>query len=48
MLAENLSRDVSKASAISFGGNWNQAASHRLEQSAALKAVTTKGLGLSL
>jgi hypothetical protein len=47
-LAENLSRDVSKASAISLGDNWNRVAPHPLGQSAALKPVTTKGLGLSL
>ena len=45
-LAENLSRDVSKASAIDFGKS--PVASVSLEQTAAIKQTPTAGLGLAL
>lgn len=48
-LAENLRRDVSKASAINFGKNQNPEATVGLEQAAtATKRTPTSGLGLAL
>ena len=47
-LAENLSRDVSKASAIDFGKSQIPVASIGLEQAPALKKGVGIGLGLSL
>jgi ATP-dependent exoDNAse (exonuclease V) alpha subunit len=47
-LAESLSRDVSKASAIDFGKNQSPVASVGLEQAAALKKTPAAGLGLAL
>jgi ATP-dependent exoDNAse (exonuclease V) alpha subunit len=47
-LAESLSRDVSKASAIDFGKAQNPVANGRLEQTAALKNTLAPGLGLAL
>ena len=47
-LAESLSRDVSKASAIDFGKSQSQVASSSLEQAAAVKPSPATGLGLSL
>jgi len=48
MLAENLSRDVSKASAIEFDPNRNLIAHAALEQGTALKPTPSAGLELSL
>ncbi|HEX4029193.1 MAG TPA: MobF family relaxase [Terracidiphilus sp.] len=47
-LAENLSRDVSKASAIDFGKGHSPISSVGLEQSGALQKTAAFGLGLSL
>jgi conjugative relaxase-like TrwC/TraI family protein len=48
-LAENLSRDVSKASAIDFGKNQSPVVSAGLEQTAAaVKQTAAAGLGLAL
>jgi conjugative relaxase-like TrwC/TraI family protein len=47
-LAESLSRDVSKASAIDFGKSSTPVASVGLEQAAAIKQTPATGLGLSL
>ena len=47
-LAESLSRDVSKASAIDFGHSQSPVASVGLEQAAALEKTPTAGLGLAL
>lgn len=47
-LAESLSRDVSKASAIDFSTNRIPVASDGLEQGAALKKTAAAGLGLAL
>jgi len=47
-LAESLSRDVSKASAIDFSKGQSPIASVGLEQSAALKQTPAAGLGLAL
>jgi conjugative relaxase-like TrwC/TraI family protein len=47
-LAESLSHDVTKASAINFGRRLSPIASVGLEQTAALKTTLGSGLGLSL
>jgi conjugative relaxase-like TrwC/TraI family protein len=47
-LAESLSRDVSKASAIDFGKAQSPVANVGLEQTAALKYTPAAGLGLAL
>jgi conjugative relaxase-like TrwC/TraI family protein len=47
-LAERLSRDVSKASAIDFGQRRNPVPNAELEQSSAPKMTQTTGLGLAL
>jgi hypothetical protein len=47
-LAESLSRDVSKASAIDFGNSHSPVASVGVEQAAALKKTPAAGLGLAL
>jgi len=47
-LAESLSRDVSKASALDFAKAQDPAAHAGLEQAAALKKTPTPGLGLTL
>jgi conjugative relaxase-like TrwC/TraI family protein len=47
-LAESLSRDVTKASAIDFGQSHSPVASVGLEQAAALTKTPAAGLGLSL
>jgi conjugative relaxase-like TrwC/TraI family protein len=47
-LAESLSRDVSKASAIDFGKAQSPVANVGLEQTAALKNTPAAGLGLAL
>jgi len=47
-LTENLSRNVSKASAIDFGKNHNPVVSVRLEQATALSKAPAAGLGLAL
>ncbi|SRR6266568_994185 len=47
-LAENLGRDVSKASAIDFGMNRASVASVGLEQSASMKKAPSAGLKLTL
>lgn len=48
-LADNLSHDVSKASAIDFGKGQSQGANVGLEQAAALKTpATALALGLTL
>ncbi len=47
-LAQNLSRDVTKASAIDFGKNQNPVASAGLELAAASKIVPDAGFGLGL
>jgi hypothetical protein len=47
-LAENLSRDVSKASALGPGKGQNPAANVGLEQTAARKTTPGAGLGLTL
>jgi conjugative relaxase-like TrwC/TraI family protein len=47
-LVENLSHDVTKASAIDFGKSQSPVASVGVEQSAALKQTPAAGLGLAL
>jgi ATP-dependent exoDNAse (exonuclease V) alpha subunit len=47
-LAESLSRDVSKASAIDFGKAQSPVANVGLEQAAAVKIAPGAGLGLGL